>query len=273
MYLRLAFAVAAHLESEILLVDEVLAVGDVHFQKRCLQKMNEVARAGRTVLFVSHNLQAIKTLCTRAILLDEGRLQADGDVSRVTSAYLTRNDQVTGDGVIPGSAPRIVGTGEARLRRVALRDADGRSVRQVFFGQPLRIGMLFEVKTPLRGVALEVGISTSDGFRVATATSLDGGRPALNLEPGLWEVRGRLAVVLQPGQYAIDVMLHHWDTSKLTIDWVERALTFAALDVSAVGPDHYVCFATEYTLLHVRGFVRPDSTWEPPVSRLDTEVN
>ena len=70
MYLRLAFAVAAHLESEILMVDEVLAVGDMHFQKKCLQKMDEVARAGRTVLFVSHNLQAIKTLCTRAILLE-----------------------------------------------------------------------------------------------------------------------------------------------------------------------------------------------------------
>ena len=167
--------------------------------------------------------------------------------------------------MIPDTAPRIVGTGEALLRQVTLRDEDCHPVTQVFFGQTLRIGMLFEVKTPLRGVAIEVGISTIDGLRVATATSIDGGRPALSLETGHWEVGVALDVALQPRQYAIDIMLHHWEMGKLTIDWVERALTFTALDVSASGSDHYVCFATEYTLLHVRGFIRPDSIWDPPV--------
>lgn len=89
MYVRLAFAVAAHIESEILLVDEVLAVGDTEFQSRCLQKMEEVAGAGRTVMFVSHNLVAIQNLCTHAILLDKGIIKDSGSVENVIEAYFT----------------------------------------------------------------------------------------------------------------------------------------------------------------------------------------
>lgn len=88
MYVRLAFAVAAHLEPEILVVDEVLAVGDAAFQKKCLGKMREVSQGGRTVLFVSHNVQAVQTLCTRAICLNRGRLICDGSVREVLEAYL-----------------------------------------------------------------------------------------------------------------------------------------------------------------------------------------
>src|SRR5437762_3404196 len=83
MYVRLAFAVAAHLEPEILIIDEVLAVGDAEFQKKCLGKMSEVANGGRTVLFVSHNMGAVRSLCTRGLLLDRGKVQTDGPVSMV----------------------------------------------------------------------------------------------------------------------------------------------------------------------------------------------
>ena len=88
MYVRLAFAVAAHLEPEILIVDEVLAVGDAEFQKKCLGKMEDVARGGRTVLFVSHYMAAVNRLCQRCILLDSGAIKADGDVHSVTGQYL-----------------------------------------------------------------------------------------------------------------------------------------------------------------------------------------
>ena len=87
MYVRLAFAVAAHLEPEVLLVDEVLAVGDSEFQKKCLGKMNEVARGGRTVLFVSHNMTAIEALCSSAIFLDAGALRMSGSATEVVSEY------------------------------------------------------------------------------------------------------------------------------------------------------------------------------------------
>ena len=91
MYLRLAFAVAAHLEPEILLVDEVLAVGDAAFQKKCLGKMDDVAASGRTVLFVSHNLQAIQRLCSHALMLEGGQVAAFGDTSTVVGHYLSRD--------------------------------------------------------------------------------------------------------------------------------------------------------------------------------------
>ena len=87
MYVRLAFAVAAHLEPEILIVDEVLAVGDIAFQKKCLGKMKDVSGQGRTILFVSHNLQAVRTLCTRAILLHKGKMIMDGQVNDAISNY------------------------------------------------------------------------------------------------------------------------------------------------------------------------------------------
>src|SRR5208337_353945 len=91
MYVRLAFAVAAHLEPEILLVDEVLAVGDATFQKKCLGKMGDVAKEGRTVLFVSHNMGAISTLCKRVILIESGRIVSDGESVQVVSDYLHQN--------------------------------------------------------------------------------------------------------------------------------------------------------------------------------------
>src|SRR5204863_8888222 len=90
MQVRLAFAVAAHLEPEILLVDEVLAVGDAEFQEKCLGKMRDVTREGRTVLFVSHNLAAVRSLCTRALLLDHGRLAFDGDTDEAIEQYVGR---------------------------------------------------------------------------------------------------------------------------------------------------------------------------------------
>src|SRR3989454_6285934 len=111
MYMRLAFAVAAHLEPEILVIDEVLAVGDAAFQKECLGKMGDVARQGRTVLFVSHNMPAVKSLCGRAILLSGGRLVQDGSVDDVVNAYLTAdNDEMARTGIIPNDAPRLYRT-------------------------------------------------------------------------------------------------------------------------------------------------------------------
>src|SRR6201988_1901598 len=88
MYVRLAFAVAAHLEPEILIIDEVLAVGDAQFQKKCLDKMRDVSQHGRTVLFVSHNMPAVARLCQRAILLDQGRIIADGPAHKIVGMYL-----------------------------------------------------------------------------------------------------------------------------------------------------------------------------------------
>src|SRR5205085_5711556 len=95
MYMRLAFAIAAHLEPDILIVDEVLAVGDAEFQKKCLGKMQDVAGHGRTVLFVSHNMAAVESLCTRAVLLEQGRVAAQGATREVLRRYLQTGEALT----------------------------------------------------------------------------------------------------------------------------------------------------------------------------------
>src|SRR6185369_5383017 len=144
MYVRLAFAVAAHLEPEILVVDEVLAVGDVEFQKKCLGKMSQVAGEGRTILFVSHSMGAIKTLCSRAMLINHGTVDTNGSVEETVAAYLNLNSPIQAHGMIADNAPRI-GTGDALLRRVELRDCQGRPIEQLMLGQRFKIATIFEV--------------------------------------------------------------------------------------------------------------------------------
>ena len=126
MYMRLAFAVAAHLETEILLVDEVLAVGDAAFQRKCLGKMDDVAREGRTVLFISHSMEAVQRLCRRGMLLDTGRLVTAGPIAEVVSRY--RQLEQTAIGVGRFNARGRMGTGWARVADLRLADERGRAV-------------------------------------------------------------------------------------------------------------------------------------------------
>jgi len=144
MYMRLAFAVAAHLEPEILLVDEVLAVGDAAFQKKCLDKMKQVSGEGRTVLFVSHNIQAVTRLCPRTILLDDGRLTADGPSDEVVHTYLHTGIGVSAERAWPdaGAAP---GSDVARLVAVRVKTEDGTVTPRVDIRRPLGLEMEFQV--------------------------------------------------------------------------------------------------------------------------------
>ena len=127
MYVRLAFAVAAHLEPEILVIDEVLAVGDAAFQKKCLGKMSDVARGGRTVLFVSHNMLAVRQLCSRALLLEHGRVVMDDEANVVVDSYIETSREHTGEGVIDveGWQGERSSPGKARVKSVRTLDAQG----------------------------------------------------------------------------------------------------------------------------------------------------
>jgi lipopolysaccharide transport system ATP-binding protein len=147
MYLRLAFAVAAHLEPEILLVDEVLAVGDARFQKKCLNKMQDVGKQGRTVFFVSHNMPAITRLCERTILLDEGRVIKDGLSHKVVSAYLNTGLGTTAsrEWLDPAKAP---GGEVARLRAVRVRTGDGQVSDAMDIRRPVAVEMKYDVLKP-----------------------------------------------------------------------------------------------------------------------------
>ncbi len=147
MYVRLAFAVAAHLEPEVLIVDEVLAVGDTAFQRKCLAKMEDVRQHGRTILFVSHNLSAITRLCQRAILLSGGLVQNDGPPAEVVSAYLLADLRTTSERVWP-DAPTAPGDHTARLRSLRVCDEKGVSCDTVDIRRPVRIEMVYEVLKP-----------------------------------------------------------------------------------------------------------------------------
>jgi lipopolysaccharide transport system ATP-binding protein len=146
MYVRLAFAVAAHLEPEILLVDEVLAVGDAGFQKKCLGKMGDIRQQGRTIMFVSHNMAAINRLCLRAILIDGGRLIQDGPAGETTSAYL--RGVVEAGGARNWSHDAAPGTDKLRLTSVSLLTENGKPASVVEVQEPLKLRIGYHVGQP-----------------------------------------------------------------------------------------------------------------------------
>lgn len=253
MHVRLAFAVAAHLEPEVLLVDEVLAVGDAEFQQKCLGKMRDVASHGRTVVFVSHSLGAIRRLCDRAILLDRGALAADGAPADVIATYMeqTLPAQSAGSSEVPSDASRL-GTGEIRLRRVAVTGENGEPLAALHLNQRFRIVAVFEAAQEIGDAVVEFGISTFGGDRIATVQSMDREGPLLSFPAGHAEVSAELETSLLPGEFTIDVGIHR--RSGDTIDYVADALRLTALNAAEVGSDHYPWSV-------VRGFVRPSSNW------------
>ncbi len=143
MYMRLAFAIAAHLEPEILIVDEVLAVGDIAFQKKCLRKMREVGQTGRTVLFVSHDMQAISRLCQRSIWIKDGRIEKDGTTDEVVGAYL--HEQIRTGAERVWDAAAAPGNEIARLRRLRVVAQDGSTASMLDIRQPVEIEMTYDV--------------------------------------------------------------------------------------------------------------------------------
>src|SRR5215217_3559981 len=147
MYTRLAFAVAAHLEPELLVVDEVLAVGDANFQKKCLNKMQDVSEHGRTVLFVSHSMSAITRLCQRAILLDKGKVLVDGPTSQVVNAYLDSGFGTAAVREWPDLS-KAPGDDIVRLRAVRVRAHDGEITDELDIRKPVGIEIEYQVLKP-----------------------------------------------------------------------------------------------------------------------------
>jgi len=183
MYTRLAFAVAAHLEPEILLVDEVLAVGDSAFQKKCLGKMEDVAGQGRTVFFVSHNTQAVRQLCTRCILLEHGRVVADGATDATLAVYNQRLREMRVDAETGINNPENRrGSGAIRFTGVSVEDLDGEERYGFKMGETVRFRLSYRLNEPMRGVtiwiALRSGISreiVTSARHVVTTDSLSAG--------------------------------------------------------------------------------------------------
>jgi lipopolysaccharide transport system ATP-binding protein len=213
MYVRLAFAVAAHLEPEILLVDEVLAVGDIGFQRKCMGKMEDVSSAGRTVLFVSHNMAMIEGLCARALLLDDGQKALEGPTPTVIAEYM--KSLRTYSSISLRDRIDRQGTGEIRLTKVRILDGDGNQTEQVRSGQDCILSVTYESRDGacLSGVAFGAAFYSRGAHLFSVNTQLKGqiydhlppvGRvlckiPRLPLAPGVYQynlicrVRGGIA--------------------------------------------------------------------------------
>ncbi len=180
MYMRLAFAVASHLEPEILMVDEVLAVGDAQFQKKCLGKMGDVAREGRTVLFVSHNMIAVQGLCGRVIWLDEGEIRDEGKPNEVVSKYvktsLTTQAEKVWDDI--STAP---GNEHIRILRASVRPADAMSTTSIDVNTPLAVEFEYWNLVPETFLDLSVVVKTEEGHPIFNTGS--GSEPVWSGQP------------------------------------------------------------------------------------------
>ncbi len=163
MYVRLAFAVAAHLEPEILLVDEVLAVGDVEFQRKCLGKMESVAGGGRTVLFVSHNMPSIEALCKRVLLLRSGTVDTCGETAGVIARYLSLGSDTEAAEVDLSHHPGRTRSAEPALRKAWLQNADGIRSNRVRMGDPLTVYFQFQSRSPIPNPGLGIIIEDERG--------------------------------------------------------------------------------------------------------------
>jgi len=206
MFVRLAFAVAAHLEPEILLIDEVLAVGDAGFQKKCLGKMGEVAtQHGRTVFFVSHNMGAVRSLCEEAILIEAGRLTLRGKPEEIISRYLTATAGADGDGhEVAWTGTDAPGTEEITLRRVRLIDREGGPLSLVTADQPVLVEITYEVKQRIRGMRNTLFLVTQEGEIAFGGT--DHLFQHITHEPGLYRTTATIpARLLNRRSYALQV--------------------------------------------------------------------
>lgn len=222
MYLRLAFAVAAHLETDILIVDEVLAVGDASFQKKCLGKMSDVAHEGRTVLFVSHNLDAVRRMCSRSLLMDEGRIALDGPTETVITTHLHRDGERPTPGVwIDLAEAERSGTGDARFAAARYRRPEG-DTGAARSGEAVECSLVITSDVARSVDSLALTLYAPNGIKLVNAdTSLHG--RIVRLDAGENHVELRLSALhLNPGTYGVGLWLANNATGTV-LDHVETA--------------------------------------------------
>jgi lipopolysaccharide transport system ATP-binding protein len=225
MYLRLAFAVAAHLEPEILLVDEVLAVGDAAFQKKCIGKMGDVAQAGRTVLFVSHNMSAVQDLCKRVIWINDGLVMADGEPEDVTQAYLSS--------LADNSFHYFSRSHSLTIEKIALKNSQGEPGVRFRPGEDLVVEIWFHAARPIKRPYLWLTVEGLRGSCFAANMLLDGHRPKV-LEGSSCIVCTFKSIPLLPQTYRIKMSIRQSKTESI-MDPQEVATFRVDGDLSAYG--------------------------------------
>ena len=202
-YLRLAFSVAAHVEPDIVVVDEVLAVGDAEFQRRCLGKMSQFAQEGRTVLFVSHDLGAVARICERAIWLEDGEIKHDGPTSRSIDLYLDARGERAASVEFPSEPDKPV-----QLLSVGIADEAGALVDAPQRDEPLAVHTRFLVRQPIRALDVKIYLMTRRGISVLEE-SLSDQQPDADCGsvPGEWQATVLVPPVLAAGDYVLGVAI------------------------------------------------------------------
>jgi lipopolysaccharide transport system ATP-binding protein len=246
MYVRLAFAVAAHLEPEILLVDEVLAVGDINFQKKCLGKMGDVARAGRTVVLVSHSMAAINALCSRCVIMDRGSVEFEGSTAEATARYYAESTKLDGGSNL-SDRPRK-GNGKARFTSIHIQalSPSGEPINRAYPGCGLRLAITVECSARFAESNLAVIFYDSNGHRIIDTNTAQK-NDFVSLDPGQTAQAKFLLreVLLRPGRYFVGLWLGR-DTLEV-IDDIDHATTVDFLESeetsrhSRIFPGTYLC--------------------------------
>jgi lipopolysaccharide transport system ATP-binding protein len=222
MYVRLAFAVAAHLEPEILIVDEVLAVGDAEFQKKCLGKMKDVSGQGRTVLFVSHNMGAIQSLCSKSIYLKNGTIQQTGETDKIINYYLA-NELKLEDNLSFSINPDL----PASVKQVMLLNRKNEKTKSYLSGEALKFE--FDIENNADGV-FQLGIGIASALDVNIFSDIS---EPMGLKKGQNElVYENLQIKLAPGNYALTFNLLYNGKS---IQYFEKIINFEVLEINAEG--------------------------------------
>jgi len=229
MYVRLAFSVAAHLEPEILLVDEVLAVGDASFQKKCLGKMGDVAKEGRTVLFVSHNMTAVQSLCNRGMWLQNGALVQRGEARDVVMNYVDQCRELVYEQVWD-DAMTAPGTDEVRIRSVSIRPTLDKNKRVLLTTQEIEVEVEFWCLKSEQDLAITLHVKTHDGIVIFSTSSAH--NPSLRdrkLDQGLYRSRCRIpADLLNNNMYVVRLLVVKNQAN--VVFKIEEALAFEVVD-------------------------------------------
>ncbi|MCX7649946.1 MAG: ABC transporter ATP-binding protein [Flavobacteriales bacterium] len=234
MYVRLAFAVAAHLEPDILVVDEVLAVGDIEFQKKCLGKMGEVShKEGRTIIFVSHNMSAIRQLCTRCLLMEKGQLVYDGSLNEGVEKYTSLNTRIRFED-ISNLEHRRNAPEKIHITGINLEDSEKSTRKEFYLFEEFCVKIDFEASDFLSNVCVLIGILHLNGHVAASVSSQDFKQLRLNIHPGKGSVRVVINQSLAPGEYTLAIGICKLDGNHC-FDYLENVGEFSVLSVDKSG--------------------------------------
>jgi lipopolysaccharide transport system ATP-binding protein len=252
MIVRLGFAVAAHLEPEILIVDEVLAVGDAEFQEKCIGKMKDISGEGRTVLFVSHNMASMKALCKKGFLMERGQIVQKGNMNEVIETYLASTTKTSSEGLIPAEASSI-NSGLVKYRKIQLLNAGNESVDRVNYLSDIRLNMTLECMQDLNDVILDVRIRSRDGIELVHTMNKYESNAKQPLSKGKHLVQCQINNQLQPGNYSITIGVH--ETNGITLEFVENVFDFSVMQI---GEGDNAGYTFDFKL----GYVRFESKWK-----------